>query len=171
LKNQSKIEKIWPVLQLALKKSMEGLLSMKEREGGDLQEDILKRLRMVEKDLQAIKVRCPRVVTDCRKRLSMRVKELSGKINEDRLSLEVALFADRADISEELTRFWSLLNQFKEGVGENKPVGRKLEFTLQEMSREINTIGAKASDSLISRRVIKIKGELEKIREEIQNVE
>lgn len=169
--SKEKVEKIWPILQVALKRSIESLLSMKEKEGKDIQQDILKRLRMVERELRPIKVRSPKVVTDYRKRLARKVKELSGGVDENRLSLEIALFADRADISEELTRFQSLLNQFKEVAGENRAVGRKLEFTLQEMSREVNTIGAKAADSLISRRVIRIKGELEKIREEVQNVE
>ncbi len=169
--SKDKIEKLWPVLQMALKKSTESLLSMKEKEGKDLQRDIVKRLKTVEKELHSIKVRSPQVVVGYRKRLAGRIKELSGGIGEDRLSLEVALFADRADISEELTRFQSLVNQFKKVAGEDKAVGRKLEFILQEMGREINTIGAKASDSLISQRVIKIKGELEKIREEVQNVE
>ena len=163
--------KIWPILQVALKESLESLLSMREKEGKDIQRDILKRLRVVEKELQFLKIRAPLVVANQRKRLSAKVKELSEKVNEGRLSLEVALFADRADISEELTRFKSLLNQFKKGVKEDKAVGRKLDFTLQEMNREINTIGAKAADSLISRRVIKVKSELEKIREEVQNVE
>jgi len=169
--SKEKAEKIWPILQVALKRSMESLLSMREKEGKDIQQDILKRLRMVEKELRPIKVRSPRVVADYRKRLAKRVEELSGEIDENRLSLEVALFATRADISEELTRFQSLLNQFKGAVGETHAVGRKLEFTLQEMGREINTIASKSADSLISQRVIKIKGELEKIREEVQNVE
>ncbi|MCD5401486.1 YicC family protein [candidate division NPL-UPA2 bacterium] len=169
--SKKKVEKIWPSLQVALRKSMERLLFMKEKEGKDIQQDILKRLKIVERELRPIKVRSSLVVANYRKRLARKVKELSGRIDQDRLSLEVSLFADRADISEELTRFQSLLNQFKKGAGEDKAVGRKLEFTLQEMSREINTIGAKAADSLISRRVIKIKGELEKIREGVQNVE
>ncbi len=164
-------EKIWPILQAALRESLESLLSMREKEGKDIQRDILKRLKIVEKELQFLKVRAPLVVANQRKRLFAKVKELSEKINEGRLSLEVALFADRADISEELTRFKSLLNQFQKGVKEDKAVGRRLDFTLQEMNREINTIGAKAADSLISRRVIKVKSELEKIREEVQNVE
>lgn len=168
---KEKVEKIWPLLQEALKKAMESLLSMREKEGKDIQVDILKRLRIVERELGAIKARSPLVVDDCRKRLARRAGELSLGTDEDRLRLEVSLFADRSDISEELTRFQSLFKQFKEIGGQDKAVGRKLEFTLQEMNREINTIGSKAADSLISRRVIKVKGELEKIREGVQNVE
>ncbi len=166
-----KVEKIWPMMRVALKKSVASLSAMKEKEGKDLQQDILKRLKIVEKELRSIKIRSPGVVAGYRKRLTGRLKELSGRVDKERLRLEVAVFADRADISEEITRFHSLLNQFKGWVGENKAVGRKLEFILQEMNREVNTIGAKAADSLISQRVIKIKGELEKIREEVQNVE
>ena len=169
--SREKAEKIWPILQTALRKSIENLLTMREKEGKDIQQDILKRLRIVERELRPIGVRSPQVVTLYRKRLAGRIKELSGKTDDDRIGLEVALFADRADITEELTRFQSLLNQFKGVVEEDKAVGRRLEFTLQEMNREINTIGAKAADSIISRRVIKIKGELEKIREGVQNVE
>ena len=168
---REKAEEIWPSLRVALEKSMDSLLSMRKKEGKDIQQEMLKRLRLVKKELRPIKVRSPQVVANCRKRLAGKVKELSGGIDAARLSLEVALFADRSDISEELTRFYSLLGQFKEVAGEDKAVGRKLEFILQEMNREINTIGAKAADSLISRSVIKIKGELEKLREGVQNVE
>ncbi len=168
---KEKAERIRPLLEEALKKALESLLSMREKEGKDIQLDILKRLKIVEREVGAIKVRSPLVVADCRKRLARRAGELSLGTDGERLRLEVALFADRADISEELTRFQSLLKQFSEISGQDKAVGRKLEFTLQEMNREINTIGAKAADSLISRRVIKVKGELEKIREGVQNVE
>lgn len=168
---REKAGEIWPSLRVALGKSMDSLLSMRKKEGKDIQQEMLKRLRLVKRELRPIKVRSPQVVANCRKRLAGKVKELSGGIDAARLSLEVALFADRSDISEELTRFYSLLCQFKEAAGENKAVGRKLEFILQEMNREINTIGSKAADSLISRSVIKIKGELEKLREGVQNVE
>lgn len=163
--------KLWPILKEALKGAVQDLLVMREREGRDIGEDISKRVRAVESALKAIRGRSPQLIANYRRHLTKRVKELGVRVAEGRLEVEIALLAERADISEELNRLSSLLNQFKKIMSEGRAVGRKLEFTLQEMNREINTIGAKAADAAISSRVIKVKSELEKIREQVQNIE
>ncbi len=165
------LKKVWPLLKEAVNGALQDLLVMKEREGRDISEDISKRVRAVETELKAIRRRSPQVATNYRKRLTKRVKELGLGVAEGRLEVEIALLAERADISEELNRLSSLLNQFKKIMREGSRVGRRLEFTLQEMNREINTIGAKAADAAISSRVIEVKSELEKIREQVQNIE
>ncbi|MCK4262344.1 YicC family protein [bacterium] len=165
------LKKLWPILKEALKRALRDLLVMKEREGRDIGEDVSKRVGKVETELKTIKRRSPQVITNYRKRLRKRVKELGVGVAEGRLEIEIAILAERADTSEELNRLDSLLSQFKKIMMEERAVGRRLEFTLQEMNREINTIGAKGADATVSSRVIRVKSELEKIREEIQNIE
>ncbi|NLK51881.1 MAG: DUF1732 domain-containing protein, partial [Syntrophomonadaceae bacterium] len=115
----------------------------------------------------------PLVVTSYRDRLAQRIKEMISEslVEESRLATEVAIFAERSSITEELVRINSHLLQFQRIIKAAEPVGRKLDFLIQELHREINTIGSKANDTVISHLVVEVKGELEKIREQLQNVE
>jgi uncharacterized protein (TIGR00255 family) len=120
-----------------------------------------------------IEKKAPLALEACRDRLAERVQELSRglPVDEVRLAQEVAYLAERSDITEELVRIRSHLNQFREMLDDSEPVGRKLEFLLQEINREANTIGSKASDAGIAQVAVEIKSELEKMREQVQNVE
>lgn len=149
---------------------------MRRREGDKLAEDLLERGAQIRESVDQIYRRLPAVADEYRNRLQERVQELASclglQVNEDRLVLEVVLFAERSNITEELVRLKSHLDQLVSTLrNENKPAGRKLDFLLQEMNREINTIGSKSADREISCLVVEIKGEMEKIREQVQNIE
>jgi len=146
---------------------------MRAEEGGRLAADTGERLARVEALLGQVLARAVQVVGEYTVRLRQRLAELLGEVplDEARLAAELALFAERSDITEELTRLRSHLSQFRETMTGEGAVGRKLEFLLQEMGRETNTIGAKANDLEISRAVIAVKSELESLREQVQNVE
>jgi uncharacterized protein (TIGR00255 family) len=146
---------------------------MRRDEGLKLKEDFLARLSALEKMIREIEDQAPLALKGCRDRLAQRVQELSGGlgIDENRLAQEVAFLAERSDITEELVRLRSHLNQYREMLNSPEPAGRKLEFLLQEINREANTIGSKANDAGISHVVVEIKSELEKIREQVQNIE
>ena len=135
--------------------------------------DIVGRTKLIEGLIEQIRERAPRVIEDYRMRLEARLAELLGdtSVDESRIVMEAAFYADRSDITEELVRLGSHSVQIYEVVRQDEPIGRRLEFLVQEMQREVNTIGAKAQDSDISHRVVDIKSELEKIREQIQNIE
>ncbi len=146
---------------------------MRSTEGKALQVDIVKRLTYVRELHRSIQRRLPRAVQGLQDRMRARVRELADLPDgeESKLTHEVAFLADRCDVSEELTRLQSHMTQFSEMVKQRDPVGRQLDFLLQEMGREVNTIGSKANDADIAQSVIKMKSELEKIREQVQNVE
>jgi uncharacterized protein (TIGR00255 family) len=167
------VESLWGVLQPAVTGATEALVVMRQGEGRRLAEDLVARLATMEAHQAAIAGRSRQVVHGYGERLRARLAEVLGQvpIDEARLAGELALFAERTDITEELTRLASHLTQFRQTLQEDAPVGRKLEFILQEMGRETNTIGSKANDLEITRAVIAMKGELESLREQIQNVE
>ena len=146
---------------------------MRRREGKNLQVDIVKRVQMIKKTQGFIRRRLPLVTKGYYDRMTARLKELLGQngFDEQRLRQELAIFADRCDITEELMRLDSHCQQFDSLVKGKEPVGRQLDFLLQEMGREVNTIGSKGNDIEISKFVVQLKGELEKIREQVQNVE
>jgi uncharacterized protein (TIGR00255 family) len=147
---------------------------MKEREGNALAADILPRLEVIENSMAGIRLNSGHIVERYRSKLQERIKEVcsAGEECDDRVLREVALFAERQDITEELTRLQSHIDQFRLTVrSKEKSVGRTLDFLSQEMNREINTIGSKASDAEVAKEVISVKSELEKIREQIQNIE
>ena len=146
---------------------------MRSKEGKVLQADIAKRLKAIREIHRSIQRRLPLVVKGLQERMRARVQALVGSTGEPEtwLNRELAVFADRCDVTEELTRFQSHGIQFEEMIKKREPVGRQLDFLLQEMSREVNTIGSKANDAEISQHVIQLKSELEKIREQVQNVE
>src|SRR5215471_14275081 len=167
-------EDFWPAVEKALKKALLTLVKMREREGCHLSVDLTKRVSIMRKASSQIQKRAPTVARRYREQLVARIKsaglEAPGA-DDDRLLKEVVYFADRSDISEELTRLQSHFHQFNDCLKSKEPVGRTLDFLAQEMNREINTVGSKANDSLISREVVTLKAELEKFREQAQNVE
>jgi len=167
-------ENFWPAVQRALKQALSALVKMREREGAHLKADLVGRVRVMRKAVTQVQKDAPKVAEHYRKQLLERIRAagLEGPVAEDeRLHKEVVYFADRTDITEELTRLGSHFQQFDDCLKSREPVGRVLDFLAQEMNREINTIGSKANDSRISRQVVTLKAELEKFREQAQNVE
>ncbi|MDB6146360.1 MAG: YicC family protein [Spartobacteria bacterium] len=166
-------EEAWPSVDRALRAALADLIKMREREGKHLAKDLIHRLKAMRKNLKEIRALHPDVVKKYRTALVDRLQKagLPIAMDDERLLKEISFFADRADISEELTRLESHLAQFAHHLRKNEPVGRTLEFITQEIFRELNTLGAKANDAAISQRVVACKAELEKIREQIQNLE
>lgn len=158
----------------ALALAITNISQMRKKEGLELKKDMLIKLNNIENFLQRIEERSPAVVEEHREKLRDRITELlenTVAIDEDRLSNEVAFFADKSSIDEEIVRLKSHIKQFKSILDEGDSVGRKLDFLIQEFNREINTIGSKANDIEISNNVVELKAELEKIREQVQNIE
>ena len=167
-------EDFWPAVETALQEALRTLLKMRQREGAHLAKDLSARVAVMRKSAAHVQKQAPRVQERYREQLIQRVTDAgvpAPAADDDRLLKEVVYFADRSDISEELTRLQSHFQQFEDCLASREPVGRVLDFLAQEMNREINTIGSKANDSLISRAVVTLKTELEKFREQAQNVE
>jgi uncharacterized protein (TIGR00255 family) len=164
---------IWEELEVVLNKAMDALLEMRKKEGEVIYHDLILRIDLIMKSLNSIESRAPQVVLEYRKRLGERVKELTGGIVVDdlRLAQEVAIMAEKSDITEEIVRLKSHIIQFGDLLKGNDAVGRNIDFLIQEMIREINTMGSKSSDAEISKMVIDIKSELARIREQAQNIE
>ena len=168
------VEALWPDLGRAVDEAVGALVTMREAEGRRLAADLLARVDRVEGFTRVIEAHAHAAAGEYAQRLRQRVAELLREVpvDEARLATEIAIFAERVDVSEEVTRLRSHLVQFREDVTHaTGAVGRRLEFVLQEMGREANTIGSKASDLEITRAVIGVKGELESLREQVQNVE
>ncbi len=167
-------EDFWPGVEKALAQALAQLLKMREREGAHLAKDLAARINLMVKAATQVQKRAPEVQKRYREQLLQRLKtagvEAPGA-DDERLLKEIVYFADRSDISEELTRLQSHFQQFQDCLKSSEPVGRTLDFLAQEMNREINTVGSKANDSLISQAVVTLKTELEKFREQAQNVE
>ncbi len=167
-------ETYWPILEAAMKKALTALLKMREKEGAHLAKDLQARVSSMRKVVAEVRKQVPHVVKRFQQQLLERIKNAgldAPDPDDERLIKEVVFFADRSDISEELTRLQSHFQQFDECLKATEPVGRTLDFLAQEMNREINTIGSKANDALISRAVVTLKTELERFREQAQNVE
>jgi uncharacterized protein (TIGR00255 family) len=164
-------------LKEVVKRLVAGALSdldtMRRREGAALAHDTRTRLQAVREEIARVHKRIPLVVQDYFDRMKTRVEKLVGAHDLDlgRLRQELAVYADRCDVSEEVTRLGSHLGQFDGALKSREPIGRTLDFLLQEMGRETNTIGSKANDAEIAAHVVQIKGELERIREQVQNIE
>ncbi len=161
-------------LKEAIYIALEDIINMRISEGKELKKDIISNLVKIESILISIKERSPLVVLEYKDKLKERISVLLDnniEIAEDKINYEVAFFADKSDINEEVVRLKSHIKQFISILDEDSSVGRKLDFLIQEMNREINTIGSKVSDILISQNVVEIKSELEKIREQVQNIE
>jgi uncharacterized protein (TIGR00255 family) len=164
---------LWQGLSMVLEEALAGMMDMRRREGEILSQDLSARLDLMAQLISRIEVKAPQVVSEYQKRLTERIRELSGGlvVDEARLSQEVAIFAEKSDITEEIVRFRSHIGQFLEMLHSDEAIGRKVDFLIQEMNREVNTIGSKSSDADISRQVIEIKSELAKLREQVQNLE
>lgn len=167
------IDSLWEEVSGVLLSCLEALRSMRKSEGKNLALDLKKRLERIAHLSGEVKRRSPSVLEGYRKRLSERVSEMTGGLEVDpwRLHQEVAYLAERSDITEEVVRVESHLRQFGQMLGLDEPLGRKMDFLLQEIHREVNTISAKANDAVISQKVVEIKAELERIREQVQNIE
>jgi len=163
----------WEVLGETLEGAMKKLAEMKALEGEALRRDIISRMETIRGLLREVEARAPMVIQEYRRRLMNRIKELlnSYPVDEARVLQEVSIVAERSDITEELVRMESHLEQFSALIEEDKTVGRKMDFLIQEMMREVNTLGAKSSDGEIAKWVIEIKSELSKLREQVQNIE
>ncbi len=150
----------------------EQLKGMREAEGKLLNEDIRKQLVSLSEAAEEVKKHAPSVIHQYKERLQQRMQEFSaGVIDETRITSEVAVFADKVDINEELTRLNSHITQVDAALKSGNTIGRKLDFLVQEMNREVNTIGAKANDSRIAAQVVEMKSLLEKMKEQVQNIE
>ena len=166
-------EDAWPQVESALKDALGDLVKMREREGKNLARDLIKRLKIVRAAVREVRKLQPAVVQRYRQTLHDRVQRagIELPIDDERLVKEIIFFADKSDITEELTRLDSHFAQFAHHLRKDEAVGRTLEFMSQEIGREFNTLGAKANDVQISQLVVACKSEMEKIREQIQNIE
>jgi len=165
---------MWPAVEKALVTALAALIKMRQREGAHLAQDLATRVQVMSQSAARIQKQAPQSAERYRQQLTERIKSAgltAPAADDERLLREVVLFADRSDITEELTRLQSHFQQFDDCRKSTEPVGRTLDFLAQEMNREINTIGSKANDSLISREVVTLKAELERFREQAQNVE
>jgi len=166
-------DEAWPALQKALKGALDQFVKMRKREGEALAADLRSRILAIQKNVKTISVLAPKVMEHHRGILLERAAKAGLEIepSDERLLKEIVFFADRSDISEELTRLRSHLDQFFGHLAKDEPVGRTLDFLLQELFRETNTIGNKANFLAISQIVVGMKTELEKLREQVQNIE
>lgn len=155
-----------------VREAADNLLEMRAMEGKKLKDDLVKHLDSMEQLIKQIKSRAHLVSNLYKEKLKKRIAEfLQGNIDENRILMEAALLADKSDITEELTRLESHVIQFKETMKKSEPTGRKLDFIVQEMNREANTIGAKGNDSSIAKFVVELKSIIEKLKEQVQNIE
>ena len=169
---EASLEEMPAELLAALEEALRRVDEMRLFEGESLFADFQKRREMLARLIERVAERSPAVVAEYAARLKERIGQLcENAVSEERLALEVALLADKCDITEELVRLESHLRQFDETLAQSEPVGRKLDFLLQEINREVNTIGSKANDAQIAGAVVELKAELEKIREQVQNIE
>ncbi|MFL1674147.1 YicC family protein [Paenibacillus dendritiformis] len=167
-------EELLRELESGLAEAMDGLCQMRVMEGNHLAQDMKERLNRLESLHADISARAPLVVAEYRAKLQQRIEQLldaESSLDEYKFGMEVALFADRSNIDEELTRLQSHFNQFRQLLDSTEPIGRKLDFLIQEMNREVNTIGSKANHLEIINHVVDMKAELEKIREQAANME
>ena len=160
-------------IEQVLSEALEALLSMREREGEKLLEDVISKCDLISGLVEKIEERAPFVVCEYKEKLTQRLNALNKEIefDENRVAMEIAIFADKAGIDEEIVRLNSHIVQMKETLILDEPIGRKLDFIIQEMNRETNTIASKANDLEILNTVINMKSEIEKIREQVQNIE
>jgi len=163
----------WDLLNEALSKAIDALVSMRSKEGEKLADDITKKIAALSSYIQSVEERAPHVISEYREKLCSRLNELLGQNmpDENRIAAEIVIFADKSGIDEEIMRLKSHIGQAEKCCASVEPIGRKLDFILQEINREINTIGSKSSDVYINEIVVEMKTEAEKIREQIQNLE
>ncbi len=166
-------ETVWSDVKTAVDKALEDFTAMREAEGERLKADVLGRAETIIEIVSEIEKRSPETVSEYQSRLKEKIEELlqSQEYDEQRVITEVAVFADKVAVDEETVRLRSHFDQLNIYLNEDKPVGRSIDFLIQEMNREANTIGSKVKDATIAQMVVKIKNEIEKIREQIQNIE
>lgn len=173
IKNTEDEEVIWNDVKIAAEEALNNFVSMRETEGVKMREDVEQRLDYIEKLVGKVEERSPMVTEAYRERLYSKLSEILNdkKIDEQRILTEAAIFSEKTAVDEETVRLKSHINQFRSLLEINEPVGRKLDFLIQEFNRESNTIGSKAQDVEITKIVVELKSEIEKIREQIQNIE
>ena len=166
-------EAIWAAVKTVLEKAVDAFIAMRETEGRRLYDDVMSRAAVILELVGKIEARSPETVKEYRERLEAKLREVLSDttIDEQRILTEAAIFADKVAVAEETVRLRSHFEQLKALLNAEEPSGRKMDFLVQEMNRETNTIGSKASDSQIAYMVVDIKAEIEKIREQIQNIE
>lgn len=171
--NETAEEDVRPLLLEAVARAIEAMETMRLAEGAAIQRDMEGRLDAVQELLTAVEARAPKIPLEWQGKLAERLARLRRDVDFDpqRVAQEIAIFADRCDISEETVRFRSHLEQFRGLFAAGEPVGRQLDFLVQELNREANTMGSKSNDADLTRLVVALKAELEKIREQVQNVE
>ena len=172
-KTEADEEKIWDAVRTVTAQALERFIEMRTREGERLRTDVLSRAETILSNVEYIESRSPETVREYNEKLLARMQNVleSAQVDEQRILLEAAIFADKVAVAEETVRLRSHIDQLREFFNAEEAVGRKLDFLVQEINREANTIGSKAQDVEIARRVIDIKAEVEKIREQIQNIE
>lgn len=166
-------DEIWTAVQSVAARALERFVTMREKEGARMKADILERLDGIEAGVREVEGFSPETVSAYRERLFERMKEIleNRQIDEQRILLEAAIFSEKTAVDEETVRLRSHLTQLRDMLEQENCVGRKLDFLVQEMNREVNTIGSKSQDLRITRTVVELKSEIEKIREQIQNIE
>jgi uncharacterized protein (TIGR00255 family) len=167
-------EDFWPAVRQALRQALDALLQMRQREGAHLARALTGHITAMRRAVERVRKQAPQVQERYRRTLIERIQNAglgAPAADDERLLKEIVYFADRSDITEELTRLRSHFEQYRDCLKSSEPVGRTLDFLAQEMNREVNTIGSKANDAVLSREVVTLKTELEKFREQAQNVE
>lgn len=166
-------ESVWNNIRPVAEEAVAKFVSMRETEGAKMKDDLLSRLDFILKEVEKVEIQSPKTTENYRNRLYQKLKEVlsDNNIDEQRIVTEAAIFSEKIAVDEETVRLRSHISQFKELLETSEPVGRKLDFLVQEMNREANTIGSKAQDVAITKIVVDIKSEIEKIREQIQNIE
>ncbi len=172
-KQEADEDKIWNAVKSVAEKAVDKFIAMRETEGEKLKNDVLSRADLILNKVSVIEERSPETVKEYNDKLLARINEFLSdvQVDEQRLLTECAIFADKVAVAEETVRLRSHIDQLRQFLDSDEAVGRKTDFLVQEMNREANTIGSKAQDVTIARNVIDIKAEIEKIREQIQNIE
>jgi uncharacterized protein (TIGR00255 family) len=171
--DEENLDELWEILRTSLSGAVNMLIDMRTREGEKLSEDIIKKCDVIKNSLDKIEEKSPSIVVEYKQKLMDRIKQLieDNLVDENRINLEVALFADKSSVDEEITRLNSHIIQVRETLKSDEAIGRKLDFLVQEMNREANTIASKANNLEVTNLALNIKNEIEKIREQIQNIE
>jgi len=167
------VDAVWDALQPAIDEALDGLIAMRAEEGAHLREELNRLLTLLEVQTAEIEKHAPQVIAYYRENLHRRLREaeLDFDLDDERVLKEIALFADRCDITEETTRLRSHFRKFAGYLDSGDPIGRSLDFLCQEMNREFNTIGSKSNDATLAQHVVNAKTDLEKAREQVQNIE
>lgn len=166
-------DELWKNVSSVIQPALEAFISMREREGSRIEEDLAARVEYMTELVKEIDRRSPETVKEYQEKLYAKIHELLDEqsIDESRILTETAIFADKVAVNEETVRLFSHFDEFKEIINSGEPAGRRLDFLIQEINREVNTIGSKASDLDIAKTVVTLKGEVEKLREQVQNIE